>query len=31
VSPLGAARTVRSGEAKDAGAWFADTTAAVFG
>jgi NADPH-dependent 2,4-dienoyl-CoA reductase/sulfur reductase-like enzyme len=31
VSPLAAARTVRSGEAKDAGAWYADTTATVFG
>ena len=31
VSPLAAARTVRSGEAKDATAWYADTTAAVFG
>ena len=31
VSPLGASRAVRSGEAKDATAWYADTTAAVFG
>jgi NADPH-dependent 2,4-dienoyl-CoA reductase/sulfur reductase-like enzyme len=31
VSPLAAARAVRSGEAKDATAWYADTTAAVFG
>jgi len=31
VSPLAAAPAVRSGEAKDAGAWYADTTAGVFG
>ena len=31
VSPLDASRAVRSGEAKDATAWYADTTAAVFG
>jgi NADPH-dependent 2,4-dienoyl-CoA reductase/sulfur reductase-like enzyme len=31
VSPLAAARDVRRGEAKDAAAWYADTTAGVFG
>jgi hypothetical protein len=31
VSPLSAARAVRSAEAKEAAAWYADITAGVFG